>query len=254
MTLGHRQEGLRAGKGTDEIGDGSGPPCLVNLLVFIFIFRLVCSPRWLKSRYSRCEDVLGSPGCQVAKLHVHNHRENLEGFVKTSVKFPPRAGTHGVFAVNCEVCYTAKGLELTRVTVVDPSLQVVCDTFVKPDEEVIDYNTRFSGVGEGALNAKTSIRDVQAVLLNLFSADPVLIGHSFEHSLYALKLIHTSVMDTTVLFPHRLGLPHKRSLKSLVADYLQRIIQEDGHDSSENATACMELVLRKVKEDLKGKK
>ena len=35
-------------------------------------------------------------------------------------------------------------------------------------------------------------------------------------------------MDTTVLFPHRLGLPHKRSLKSLVADYLQRIIQDDG--------------------------
>lgn len=43
-------------------------------------------------------------------------------------------------------------------------------------------------MGEGALNAKTSIRDVQAVLLNLFSADPVLIGHSFEHSLYALKV------------------------------------------------------------------
>lgn len=30
------------------------------------------------------------------------------------------------------------------------------------------------------------------------------------------------------MFPHRLGLPHKRSLKSLVADYLQRIIQDDG--------------------------
>lgn len=47
----------------------------------------------------------------------------------------------------------------------------------------VSYWGRFSGVGEGALNAKTSIRDVQAVLLNLFSADPVLIGHSFEHSL-----------------------------------------------------------------------
>ena len=26
----------------------------------------------------------------------------------------------------------------------DPSLQVVCDTFVKPDEEVIDCNTRYA--------------------------------------------------------------------------------------------------------------
>ncbi|XP_043422733.1 putative exonuclease GOR [Prionailurus bengalensis] len=208
-----------------------------------------------ETRYSCCEGVLGSAGCQVAKLHVHDQKENLEGFVKTFVKSPPPDGNHGVFAVNCEVCYTAKGLELTQVTVVDPSLQVVYATFVKPDEEVIDYNTRFSGVVEEDLkNIKTSIRDVQAILLNLFSADTVLIGHSFENSLYALKLIHTSVVDTTVLFPHRLGLPHKRSLKSLVADYLQRIIQDDGHNSIDNATACMELVLWKVKEDLKGRK
>uniref|UniRef100_A0A8I3P7F8 RNA exonuclease 6 (putative) n=1 Tax=Canis lupus familiaris TaxID=9615 RepID=A0A8I3P7F8_CANLF len=210
----------------------------------------------LETRYSCCGGVLGSAGCQVAKLHVHDQKENIKGFVKTFVKSPPPDGNPGVFAVNCEVCYTAKGLELTQVSVVDPSLQVVYDTFVKPDDEVIDYNTRLSGVVEDDLkNTKTSIRDVQAILLNLFSADTVLIGHSFEHSLYALKLIHSSVVDTTILFPHRLGLPHKRSLKSLVADYLQRIIQDDDHNnSSENATACMELVLWKVKEDLKGKK
>ncbi|KAK2505335.1 hypothetical protein MC885_018936, partial [Smutsia gigantea] len=129
-------------------------------------------------------------------LHVHDQQESLEGFVKTFARCPRRSDSHGVFAVNCEVCYTAKGLELTRVTVVDPSLQVVYDTFVKPEEEVIDYNTRFSGVVEDDLkNTKTSVRDVQAILLNLFSADTVLIGHSFEYSLYALKLIHTSVVD-----------------------------------------------------------
>ncbi|XP_055435671.1 uncharacterized protein LOC129650915 [Bubalus kerabau] len=144
-----------------------------------------------------------------------------------------------------KVLYSQR-LELTRVAVVDPSLQVVYDTFVKPDEELIDYNTRFSGVAEDDLkNTKTSVRDVQAILLNLFSADTILSGHSFEHSLYALKLIHTSVVDTTVLFPHPLGLPHRRSLKGLVADYLQRVIQDEGHSSSENATACMELVFWK---------
>nr|XP_020743409.1 putative exonuclease GOR [Odocoileus virginianus texanus] len=111
----------------------------------------------------------------------------------------------------------------------DPSLQVVCDTFVKPDEEVIDCNTRFSGVVEDDLkNMKTSVRDVQTILLNLFSADTILIGHSFEHSLSALKLIHASVVDTTVLFPHPLGLPHKRSREGLVADCLQRVIHHEG--------------------------
>uniref|UniRef100_H0XTK9 Exonuclease domain-containing protein n=1 Tax=Otolemur garnettii TaxID=30611 RepID=H0XTK9_OTOGA len=216
----------------------------------------------LESRYSCCGGVLGSLGCQVAKLHVHDQKENLEGFVKTFVKVLPADGNPGVFAVNCEVCYTAKGLELTRVTVVDSSLHVVYDTFVKPDEEVIDYNTRFSGVVEDDLkNTTTSIRDVQAILLSLFSADTIIIGHSFEYSLYALKLIHSSLVDTSVMFPHRLGLPYKRSLRSLAADYLQRIIPDDeylycfgGHKSTENAKACMELVLWKVKEDLRGKK
>ncbi|XP_065764498.1 putative exonuclease GOR [Muntiacus reevesi] len=90
----------------------------------------------LERRYSCCRGVLGSPGCQVAK------------------------------------CYAAKGLELTLVTVMDPSLQVVCDAFVKPDEEVVDCNTRFSGVVEDDLkNMKTSVHDVQTILLNLFSAD-----------------------------------------------------------------------------------
>uniref|UniRef100_A0A8C0H537 Exonuclease domain-containing protein n=1 Tax=Chelonoidis abingdonii TaxID=106734 RepID=A0A8C0H537_CHEAB len=215
-------------------------------------------PGGLETRYSCCEGVVGSPGCQVAKLHVHDGRkENLEGFVKTFIKLTPADGNHGVFALDCEMCYTTQGLELTRVTVVDSSLQVAYETLVKPDNEIIDYNTRFSGVTEEDLkNTSSSIRDVQAILLNLFSADTILIGHSLENDLFALKLIHNTVVDTAVVFPHRLGLPHKRALRNLMADYLRRIIQDDvgGHDSSEDAAACMELMLWKVKEDTKGRK
>ncbi|XP_066468694.1 RNA exonuclease 1 homolog [Tiliqua scincoides] len=208
-------------------------------------------PGGLETRYSCCEGVIGSPGCQVAKLHVHDGRkENLDGFVKTFIKPPPLDGNHGVFALDCEMCYTTRGLELSRVAVVDPSLQVAYDTFVKPDNEIIDYNTRFSGMtAEDMKNTRTSIRDVQAVLLNLFSADTILIGHSLENDLFALKLFHKKVVDTSVVFPHRLGLPHKRALRNLMADYLRRIIQDNvgGHDCSEDATACMELMLWKVR-------
>ncbi|XP_067409277.1 RNA exonuclease 1 homolog isoform X2 [Emydura macquarii macquarii] len=214
-------------------------------------------PGGLETRYSCCEGVVGSPGCQVAKLHVHDgQKENLEGFMKTFIKLTPADGNPGVFALDCEMCYTTQGLELTRVTVVDSNLQVAYDTFVKPDNEIIDYNSRFSGVTEEDLkNTTSSIRDVQAILLNLFSANTILIGHSLENDLFALKLIHNTVVDTAVVFPHRLGLPHKRALRNLMADYLRRIIQDDvgGHDSSEDAAACMELMLWKVKED-KGRK
>lgn len=51
---------------------------------------------------------------------------------------------------------------------------------------------RFSGVtAEDMKNTVTSIRDVQAILLNLFSADTILIGHSLESDLFALKVYYT---------------------------------------------------------------
>ncbi|MGH0172133.1 UNVERIFIED_CONTAM: hypothetical protein FKN15_002957 [Acipenser sinensis] len=155
-------------------------------------------------------------------LHVHDGcKEYLEGFVKTFSKSSLSNGNSGVFALACQMCYTTQGLELARVTVVNPSLQIVYDTFVKPDSEVIDYNTRFSGVTEDDLKrANPTIRDVQAVLLNLFSAETILIGHCFENDLFALKLFHNTVIDTSIVFPHRLGLPNKRTLRKLMADYL----------------------------------
>lgn len=123
---------------------------------------------------------------------------------------------------------------------------------------------RFSGVTEEDLeNTTISLRDVQAVLLSLFSAESILIGHSLESDLLALKvrtnkppvqfilfsesmpvgiisvsllchkLIHSSVVDTSIVFPHRLGLPYKRALRNLMADHLKRIIQDNGEKMSQ---------------------
>ena len=38
------------------------------------------------------------------------------------------------------------------------------------------------------------------------------------------------MVDTSVVFPHRMGPPFKRALRFLAADYLKRIIQNDGRD------------------------
>ncbi|XP_012326417.2 exonuclease GOR-like [Aotus nancymaae] len=203
-------------------------------------------------RYTCCAAAPDSVGCQVAKQHVRDGRkESLDGFVKTFQKELSRDAYPGIYALDCEMCYTTHGLELTRVTVADADTRVVYDTFVKPKHEIVDYNTRFSGVTEADV-AKTSITlpQVQAFLLSLFSAQTILIGHSLESDLLALKLIHSTVVDTAVLFPHYLGFPYKRSLRNLTADYLGRVIQDgqDGHSSSEDANACLQLVMWKVRE------
>ncbi|XP_008295518.1 RNA exonuclease 1 homolog [Stegastes partitus] len=211
-----------------------------------------------ETNYSCCAAAVGAPGCQTAKQHVQDGRkESLDGYVSTFSKHLPPDGNAGVFALDCEMCYTKQGLELTRVTVIDSEMKVIYDTFVKPESKVVDYNTRFSGVTEEDLESATiTLRDVQAVLLSMFSAESILIGHSLESDLLALKLIHSSVVDTAIVFPHRLGLPYKRALKNLMADHLKRIIQDnvEGHDSSEDAAACMELMIWKIKEDAKVKR
>ncbi|KAG9351244.1 hypothetical protein JZ751_025136 [Albula glossodonta] len=215
-------------------------------------------PGGWETQYSCCSGAVGSPGCQVAKQHVQDGRkEALDNYVKTFSKPLPSDGNAGVFALDCEMCYTKQGLELTRVTVINSDLRVIYDTFVKPESKVVDYNTRFSGVTEEDLEGTIiTLRDVQAVLLSMFSADSILVGHSLESDLFALKLIHSTVVDTAIVFPHRLGLPYKRALRNLMADYLKRIIQDnvEGHDSSEDASACMELMIWKIREDQKVKR
>ena len=88
---------------------------------------------------------------------------------------------------------------------------------------------RFSGItAEDLVGVKTSLRDVQAVLLMMFSSKTILIGHSLESDLKALKLLHGTVVDTSVVFPHKMGPPYKRALRTLAVEQIQRIIQNDG--------------------------
>lgn len=88
---------------------------------------------------------------------------------------------------------------------------------------------RFSGITEEMLRNETrTLRDVQAVLLSMFHSRTVLVGHSLDSDLKALKLLHDVVVDTSVLYPHKMGLPMKRALKTLCIENLKRIIQESG--------------------------
>ncbi len=94
--------------------------------------------------------------------------------------------------------------------------------------------SRFSGITESDLTGVvTTLQDVQDKLLTIFNEDTILVGHSLESDLVALKLIHGRVVDTSIVFPHGRGLPYKRALRNLVLDHLHRVIQQGGKDTSQ---------------------
>jgi RNA exonuclease 1 len=69
--------------------------------------------------------------------------------------------------------------------------------------------------------------------------------------LNAVRIIHPTIIDTVLLYPHPRGLPIRYGLKYLAKSCLDKDIQmsgAQGHDSKEDAIAAGELVRLQVKE------
>jgi len=158
-----------------------------------------------------------------------------------------------VYGLDCEMCYTKQGLEVTKITLVDVSGAVVYDTLVRQANRIVDYNTRFSGITAEKLakGPTKSLAAVQRDLLQYVNERTILVGHGLSMDLLVLRMFHFRVVDTSVLFPHPSGGKYKRSLKALAATLLRRDVQTgNGHDSREDARAAMDLVLYKLRRDV----
>ncbi|KAL9043744.1 MAG: hypothetical protein Q9214_003079 [Letrouitia sp. 1 TL-2023] len=171
---------------------------------------------------------------------------------------------HTVLAVDCEMCMDeGHELALTRISVVNWDGDVVMDELVKPEKPIADYLTqlacvtslkdadakigpRYSGITQEKLeHINTSVSDIQGRLLELISPRTILIGHSLNSDLDALKMTHPFIIDTSLVYPHHRGPPLKNSLRWLAQKYLNREIQKGGalgHNSVEDSLACMDLV------------
>ncbi|KAJ7762487.1 ribonuclease H [Mycena metata] len=187
---------------------------------------------------------------------------------KPSLLDGPVKARRAVYCIDCEMCLTEDGKELTRVCLIDfQSGIVVYDQLVKPSKPILDYLTRWSGITAEQLGpVTTTLAQVQAHILRLlsppaanpFSATsssstpyltPILVGHSLESDLKALKLCHPMCIDTAVLYHHPRGRPLKPGLAWLTKKWCGREIQtggEGGHDPEEDARACLELLQKKI--------
>ncbi|KFM76397.1 putative RNA exonuclease NEF-sp, partial [Stegodyphus mimosarum] len=79
-----------------------------------------------------------------------------ENYIFTKDSYLPVTENSPMFALDCEMCRTAKNpSELTRIAIVDESLETVYETLVKPDERIVDYMTKYSGITKEMLEGVT---------------------------------------------------------------------------------------------------
>ncbi|KAG0044816.1 hypothetical protein BGZ83_009912 [Gryganskiella cystojenkinii] len=181
--------------------------------------------------------------------------ESLEkGWIQTAKPTNPVSEEYRpkkkLVAVDCEMVRTTAGSEVTRVTVINDKGETIYDELVMPENPVVDYLTQYSGMTKEQLEGVTTrLEDVQKKLQTMVDYDTILLGHSLENDMKVLKFAHPFIIDTCIVFHHTRGPPFKASLKWLTQRWLGRRIQQggaNGHDSAEDAKACMDLVQLKV--------
>ncbi|XP_063725073.1 uncharacterized protein LOC134853070 isoform X3 [Symsagittifera roscoffensis] len=158
-----------------------------------------------------------------------------------------------LLAIDCEMClvrnrYTLQSESaLTRVAVVDEKYNTLYDTLVKPKGRVYDYLTRFSGITEDMLlNVKTTLDQVQREVMRVIPPNAILVGHSLNFDLHALKMVYPHVIDTSQVLkkPSWSPVRLKHYIKALLEQSIQK--NERGHDPVEDAVAAMRLAQVKI--------
>ncbi|GFF25102.1 RNA exonuclease 3 [Aspergillus udagawae] len=226
-----------------------------------------------------CNESIGtSSGCTKGSTHVFKVSESKRLASILQFEETPNQtdkGPQHPVCFDCEMGYTTLGLELIRLTAVSwPQGKLLLDVLVRPFGEILDLNSRFSGVfpehykkavpykgtsspsaaEDDALQVVESPAAARALLFKFLQPDTPLIGHAIDNDLNACRIIHPTIIDTVLLYPHPRGLPIRMGLKALVKKYLDRDIQtrgSQGHDSKEDAIATGDLVRVKAAETWK---
>ncbi|KAH8105875.1 Rexo1 protein [Cristinia sonorae] len=202
-----------------------------------------------------CSKADDDPGTCTTGPHVfyESDPENLHRRHAFSHTRP--AASHGkdtaldIVALDCEMIYSTGGMRVARVSVVDSAGKEIYDEFVRMDDgvEVIDLNTRFSGITEEDYAAAVlPLASIRTSLDAFINEETIIIGHALENDLKTLRMIHHRCVDTAIMFPHRAGPPYRRSLRDLVKEHLGKTIQTGGgttgHSSVEDSIATLDLV------------
>ncbi|PIA27135.1 hypothetical protein AQUCO_08300076v1 [Aquilegia coerulea] len=181
--------------------------------------------------------------------------ENEEWVVTTIGKKSKSVNSNSMVAIDCEMVLCEDNTEaVVQVCVVDKNMEVKLNELVNPNKAVADYRAEITGISAKDLEGVTySLANIQKKLKKLLRHGTILVGHSLNNDLRALKLDHARVIDTSFIFntPTR----RKPSLNNLCKTVLGYEVRKDGapHDCLNDARAAMKLVLAKLERGIDSK-
>jgi len=136
-------------------------------------------------------------------------------------------------SLDCEWARGKNGNVLGSVAVVDEN-NVLLSTYVKPLEEVLDYNTCISGLSLENMASGQDYKIVRSKVLDLIRGK-VLVGYDLRADFMVLDIQHDHVVDF-----YDYGFP---KLSYMFLFLFERVIQEKEHNSLEDAQSVMNIFL-----------
>lgn len=177
-----------------------------------------------------------------------------KGYIMTQNTYLPVTANSPMFGLDCEMCKVVSGRhEVARVSVVNEEYQSVYETLVRPELQIMDYLTPWSGITKEIMDEATkTLKEVQEDLQKILTPDAILVGQSLQFDLHGLKMMHPYIIDTSVIFNISGERIRKSKLQTLAKEFLGEEIQKayTGHNSIEDSCASLKLAKLKLTNDI----
>jgi DNA polymerase III epsilon subunit-like protein len=136
--------------------------------------------------------------------------------------------------------------------------EILINGFVNPNTRIIQMRASIHGISKATLEdavaegkALSGWEGARSELWKYIDDHTILVGHSLEHDLNVLRLIHPRIVDAGILAKNAVGLHHRWGLQRLCSEFLILEIRRNKgrvHDCLEDVLATREVVLMSTRE------
>ena len=161
-----------------------------------------------------CEMVQTTEGSEVS--HCEERSDELR--MKYRVVFDVTMAHHTILTLQIPSSLNSlRSSQLARCTITELGGKTIYDRYVKPSNVITDYLTLYSGISEKTWTSQeyTTLEEFQSEVYKIVNSEDVVVGHSLENDLHAMKIVHLNCIDTAVLFKDNDD-GRKHSLKYLI--------------------------------------